>query len=80
MFNITNQNNNSKTFSDEELQQINILIENLDYETARLLLLNRLNKNENDVAALDLLSDVLLNIGQEPEALKVLIDIFKVRS
>lgn len=80
MLNITNQDNNSKTFSDEELQQINILIENLDYETARLLLLNRLNKNENDVAALDLLSDVLLNIGQEPEALKVLIDIFKVRS
>jgi hypothetical protein len=66
-----NHGNNIKTYTDEEIEQINTYIDNLDYETARLLLTNRLKKDPDDVEALDLLSEVLVNIGEEPEAVKV---------
>lgn len=65
------KNDKSKEYSDPELTEISNLMENLDYETAKILLYNKLKKESDNVEALDILSEALINIGEGDEAIKV---------
>jgi tetratricopeptide (TPR) repeat protein len=68
--NIIEKSDNKHT--DEELNQINTFIENFDFETAKILLLNRLKKDSEDVEALDILSEVYVSLDEAKEAIKII--------
>jgi len=51
---------------------INNLIENLKYEEAKYVLLEKIQKYPNDVDILDTLSEVLISLYESKEAVKIL--------
>lgn len=55
-----------------EMALINNLIDNLKYEDAKTLLLEKIQKYPNDVDILDTLSEVLISLDEPKEAIKVL--------
>ena len=65
-----------QTFSHEnnhnDMAEINKLIEDLEFETAKGLLENKLKQDPNNIEYIDTLSEVLMNLD-EPEAAEKLI-------
>ena len=51
--------------------EINNLIENLDYEKAKNLLQNKINREPNNTEAIDTLAEVLLNMDETDSVIKV---------
>jgi tetratricopeptide (TPR) repeat protein len=56
----------------DEMIEINKFIEDLDFENAKNLLEIKFKKNENNVEVLDILSEVLLNLGDADTAIKLI--------
>jgi hypothetical protein len=64
---------NCRLNTDEDLEmiEINNLIENLDYEKAKNLLQNKINREPNNTEAIDTLAEVLLNMDETDSVIKV---------
>lgn len=63
---------NLNTSLDADLSLVNHLIDNLRYEEAKALLLERVQQYPNDVDVLDTLSEVLISLDDPKEAIKIL--------
>jgi thioredoxin-like negative regulator of GroEL len=71
-----NIDNANTHVEDLEIIEINNLIDKLNYEAAQMLLHNKLQKEPNNVEALDILSEVLVSLDEVEEAKQVLVYIF----
>lgn len=65
-------NSNLNTNIDTDMALINNLMDNLRYEEAKALLLEKLQKYPNDVDILDTLSEVFISLDEPKEAIKIL--------
>lgn len=71
-YNTNNINNETTGQIDSELNMINELIDNLDYENAKSILMKKLKGNPNNTEYLDLYSEVLLGLDETEEAIEAL--------
>jgi tetratricopeptide (TPR) repeat protein len=70
---ILDQNNkvgNENNYDHNQLQEINELIENLDYDSAKILLVNKLKVDPDNTEVLDLYSEVLMGLDETETAIK----------
>jgi predicted Zn-dependent protease len=56
---------------DPEIDEINNLIDKLNYESARNLLINKIKKEPDNVEAIDILSEVLISLDEVEDAKQV---------
>lgn len=55
-----------------DMKEINKLIENFDFEGAKNLLQKKLNENPNNTEVIDTLSEVLMNLADTENAIKLI--------
>jgi hypothetical protein len=65
----------SSSHVDHEFEEINSLIENLDFENAKVLLQKKLKQDSGNTTAMDLMSEVYLGLDDTENAIKVIIKI-----
>ncbi len=72
--NINSENNITKSSAslDSEMIEINKLIENLEFDTAKVLLQNKINVDPNNLDVIDTMSEVLMNLDETEYAIELI--------